>query len=156
MTRLARPLSRMAGTLALALGVASPAFAGETAVVPTRVIYPGEAIDAGLLEIVRLRSGKTRPAGVVNSPDELEGKVARRTLLPGRPIPLGSVREPYAVEAGAPVQVLFVQGPLTISLSAVPLQPGAVGDLIKMRNIDSGAVFTGTVMADGTVRVGAT
>ena len=37
----------------------------------------------------------------------------------------------------------------------VPLQPGSAGDLVKVRNLDSGAVFTGTVMADGTIRVGA-
>ena len=36
------------------------------------------------------------------------------------------------------------------------LQPGAAGDLVKVRNIDSGKILSGTVMADGTVRVGAT
>lgn len=159
MTRSARSFLRAGHGLAaaaMALILASPALASETAVVPTRVIYPGETIDAGTLDTVTLRQGKARLGAVVSSPEEVAGKVARRTLLPGRAIPLGSVREPYLVEAGAPVQVLFVQGSLTISLSAVPLQPGAVGDLIKLRNIDSGAVFTGIVMSDGTIRVGAT
>jgi len=35
------------------------------------------------------------------------------------------------------------------------LQPGAAGDFVRVRNIDSGKVFSGTVMADGTIRVGA-
>jgi len=37
----------------------------------------------------------------------------------------------------------------------VTLQPGAAGDLVKVRNIDSGKIFSGTVMADGSIRVSA-
>ncbi|TIO47611.1 MAG: flagella basal body P-ring formation protein FlgA, partial [Mesorhizobium sp.] len=46
-------------------------------------------------------------------------------------------------------------GALTISAAGVTLQPGAAGDLIKIRNVDSGKIISGTVMADGTIRVGA-
>ena len=53
------------------------------------------------------------------------------------------------------MQVYFIAGQLTISATAVTLQSGAAGDLVKVRNPDSGKVFSGTVMADGTVRVGA-
>jgi flagella basal body P-ring formation protein FlgA len=81
--------------------------------------------------------------------------VARRTLLPGRYIPLNSLRDAYIVEQGAPVQVMFVAGALTISATGVTLQPGSAGDLVKVRNIDSGKILSGTVMADGSVRVGA-
>lgn len=64
------------------------------------------------------------------------------------------MREAWLVEQGAAVQVLFVVGSLTISATVVTLQPGAAGDLIKVRNIDSGKIFAGTVMADGSIRVG--
>jgi flagella basal body P-ring formation protein FlgA len=37
----------------------------------------------------------------------------------------------------------------------MPLQPGAVGDTIRVRNVDSGATLTGVVMEDGTIRIGA-
>jgi flagella basal body P-ring formation protein FlgA len=37
----------------------------------------------------------------------------------------------------------------------VTLEPGSAGDVIKVRNMDSGRVFSGIVMADGTIRVGA-
>ncbi len=79
--------------------------------------------------------------------------MARRTLLPGRLIGLSAVRDAYLVETGKPVQVRFVQGVLEISVAGVPLQAGAAGDLVKVRNIDSGVVFTGTVMGDGSIRV---
>jgi flagella basal body P-ring formation protein FlgA len=125
-------------------------------VVPTRVIYPGEEVGPGALEEVPLKRGNRNLSGMAMVAEEVTGKVAERTLLPGRLIPLGSVREPYVVEAGAPVQVLFEQGALSISVTGVPLEPGSAGDLIKVRNMDSGAVFSGIVMADGTIRVGAT
>ena len=45
-------------------------------------------------------------------------------------------------------------GPLTITASAVSLQPGSPGDLIRVRNVDSGKVLSGTVLANGTIQVG--
>jgi flagella basal body P-ring formation protein FlgA len=53
------------------------------------------------------------------------------------------------------VRVIFMQGGLEIALSAVALQAGAAGDMVRLRNVDSGSVFDGVVMADGTVRVSA-
>jgi flagella basal body P-ring formation protein FlgA len=131
------------------------AAAQETTVVPKRVIYPGEALDATLVSQVNYKPRKL-PAPIAMVPEDVEGKVARRTLLPGRLIPLSYLREAYTVEAGSPVDIVFVSDGLVISVAGVPLQPGSVGDLIRVRNVDSGAVLTGTVMADGTVRVGAT
>ncbi|MET0169035.1 MAG: flagellar basal body P-ring formation chaperone FlgA, partial [Aliihoeflea sp.] len=59
------------------------------------------------------------------------------------------------VEAGKPVEMRFVHGPLTISATGVPLQPGSAGDIVRIRNLDSGQVVSGVVMADGTVRISA-
>lgn len=132
------------------------AAAQDMVMVPTRVIYPGEMVTTADVQAVALQRSTAGLPPIVYDRIEVEGRVARRTLLPGRLIALSSLREAYAVEAGKPVQVQFVQGSLTISAVAVPLQPGSAGDLIRVRNIDSGVVFSGIVMADGTVRVGAT
>ncbi|TGQ49824.1 flagellar basal body P-ring formation protein FlgA, partial [Mesorhizobium sp. M1C.F.Ca.ET.212.01.1.1] len=56
---------------------------------------------------------------------------------------------------GASVQVYFTAGALTISAAGVTLEPGAAGDQIKIRNTDSGKIISGTVMTDGTIKVGA-
>jgi flagella basal body P-ring formation protein FlgA len=142
--------------LALALGAGTaPALAEEVVLIPARVIYPGETIALAALKEVTLAPGKRKPDSVATTAQELDGKVAKRTLLPGRYIPVNAVREAWLVEQGASVEVYFISGALTISATAVTLQPGAAGDLVKVRNIDSGKVFTGTVMADGTIRVGA-
>ncbi len=142
--------------LALAMLAASaPALAQEVVLIPSRVIYPGETIVAGALKEVTLLPGKHSPDAVAVTLSELDGKVAKRTLLPGRYIPVNALRDAWLVEQGAPVQVYFVAGGLTISAAGVTLQSGSAGDQVKVRNIDSGKVFSGIVMADGTIRVGA-
>jgi flagellar basal body P-ring formation protein FlgA len=143
-----------AASLALLVS-AAPARAQEVVFIPNRVIYPGETIDLAVLKEVTLKPGKVIPPAVTFRVPELEGKVAKRTLLPGRYIPSAALREAWLVEQGASVQVMFVSGPLTISATAVTLQSGAAGDFVRVRNIDSGKVFSGTVMADGSIRVGA-
>jgi flagellar basal body P-ring formation protein FlgA len=134
---------------------AAPAIAEDVVLVPTRTIYPGDTISLDALREVMLKPGKRIPADVAYRPDELDGKVARRTLLPSRYIPVNSIREAYLVDQGAPVQVIFEAGALQISATAICLQPGSAGDIVKVRNLDSGKVFTAIVTGTGTVRVGA-
>ena len=141
--------------LAFACATQAPATAEELGVIPTRIIYPGETVAADSLQMARVRPGKPSTIAFAHDPSELVGKIAKRTLLPGRFVPLASVRDAFLVAQGAAVQVMFVEGGLTISMTAVTLEPGSAGDLVKVRNTDSGAIFSATVMADGTVRVGA-
>ena len=135
--------------------IASSQPAGEVVLIPNRVIYPGETIELAALKQVTLMAGKHKPDAVATRADELNGKIAKRTLLPGRYIPATAIREAWLVEQGAAVQVFFIVGGLTLSATAVTLQPGAAGDLVKVRNIDSGKILSGTVMADGSIRVSA-
>ena len=151
-----RPLRILLPALALAsLAGLAPAAAEGTVVVVTRIVYPGETINLDSIEEVAFTATKLPTSPIAVLPEEVEGKVARRTLLPGKLIPVSSLREPFLVQAGAPVSVLFIEGGLMIAATAVPLEPGALGDLVKLRNMDSGKIFTGIVMRDGTVRVGA-
>lgn len=142
----------LAAVAALAAAIV-PVAAEQTIVVTNRVIYPGQAISADALDEVPLRRVLRDPTAVLHVPDQLAGKVARRTLLPGRLIAANSVRDAYLVEPGAPVQLVYVHGPLTIHATGMPLQTGIAGERIRLRNVDSGIVVTGTVMDDGTVRI---
>lgn len=144
----------MSVALMLLAGV-SPVFAGEIAVVTNRVVYPGETIEAGMLQEVPLVRGNRKLGPIFQDAGKLHGKVARRTILPGRLIPPNSVRDAFLVQTGAPVEAVLVDKNLVITVTAVSLEPGAAGDVVKLRNVDSGRIFSGVVMADGTVRVGA-
>ena len=129
------------------------ASAGEPmAVIPKRVIYPGETVQAHMPEMVPVTNPNIR-RDYASSMDQVEGMVARRTLLPGRVVPVSSVREAYTVKRGGVVTMIFSQGGLTITAPGSPLKNGSVGDFIRVRNINTGVMVSGTVMADGTVRV---
>ncbi|MBX3582168.1 MAG: flagellar basal body P-ring formation protein FlgA [Rhizobiaceae bacterium] len=135
--------------------LSAEAGAQEIVLVPNRVIYPGETIDQAALKEVTLRAGRIVPTGAAVHVAELDGKVTKRTLLPGRYIPAAALRQAWVVEQGAAVLMTFIAGGLTISATGVTLQPGAAGDIVRVRNIDSGKILSGVVMADGSIRVGA-
>ncbi len=78
------------------------------------------------------------------------GKVARRTLLPGQAIPTNAVGEPKLVTIGATVRVVYKEDGLTIATYASALQAGAVGDVVSVRNIESGLTISGIVQRDGS------
>jgi flagella basal body P-ring formation protein FlgA len=84
---------------------------------------------------------------------DIVGKVARRTLLPGRPIPSIAVEEPRAVSTGSQVQLVYEQEGIVIVTTAQALQNGYVGQVVQVRNMDSGQVVSGLVQSDGSIRV---
>ena len=49
--------------------------------------------------------------------------------------------------------MVYIDGGLQIVTTGAAMQDGAVGDYIKLRNVDSGVVVSGQVQADGTVLV---
>jgi len=120
--------------------------------VPRVTIYPGQMIEGSMLvdRAFRLNGAKS----VTMSKDDLIGKVARQTLLPGRPINNDAVRTPHSITQGQAALVVFQSGALTITATAVALQNGGTGDVVSVRNVDSGRIIKGTIGADGAVHVG--
>ena len=121
--------------------------------VPTIVIYPGDVIRDNLIVDRDLSLPPFAVGSVIENRSALIGKVARRTLLPGKPIPIIGVADPKVISNGSQVRVVFEEGGLTISTYATALQAGGVGDIIKLRNPESGLILSGTIQADGTVHV---
>jgi flagella basal body P-ring formation protein FlgA len=121
--------------------------------VPRATLYPGDVIGEEQLADRAFIAHTVARASVFEGREGLLGKVARRTLLPGQPIPLNAIRDPYVVMQGKAAMVVFEFGGLTITSHATALQNGGIGEVVSLRNNDSGAVIKGTVAADGTVRL---
>jgi flagella basal body P-ring formation protein FlgA len=160
---LARPGAVVQGLrAALALFVMSPhsaAIADGPNILPVPVItiYPGDVIkDDWLADRDFPAARGTSNSTVVTSRAAIAGKIARRTLLPGSPIPLSAVAYPKLVANGAKVRLVFEEGPLAITAYGIALQAGSAGDVIPVRNLASGMTVSGTVQADGSIRVGGT
>lgn len=137
------------------VGMAEPCVAADVKlVVPNVTIYPGDIIaDAQIIDR-DFPMGATGKIPIAEERSMVVGKVARRTLLPGKPIPLMGVRDPDTIARGGTVIAMYKAGGLTITSIVTPLRAGQVGDVIEARNIDSGQVIRGVVQADGTLRVG--
>lgn len=141
-------------TMALLVNTMPVNAAGLQLPVPRITLYPGDAIRSDHLTD-RIFYPRAQPRNAVyRNHDDIIGKVARRTLLPGQPIPVNALRDPYLVVQGRTIQIVFRDGPLTITGYAVALQSGSEGDVIRARNVDSGAIVKGIVESDGSVRVG--
>jgi flagella basal body P-ring formation protein FlgA len=123
--------------------------------VPSVTIYPGDVIAGGMLTLGDFPAGTAENLAVAGSAEELVGKVARRTLLPGRLIARNAVSVPMVVQKGTIVPAVYRHGELTITASVLALQSGALGEVIQVRNIDSGKTIVGAVRPDGSIAVGA-
>lgn len=141
--------------LALAAFACGPAHAQELLLpVPSVTIYPNEEIgEEHVGERAFIAATVTR-GSVQEDRTQIVGKVAKRTLIKGQPVPVNALREPYLVLSGKPATVVFEDGALTITSQATALQSGSIGDQVALRNTESGLTIRGTVSRDGTVRVG--
>jgi flagella basal body P-ring formation protein FlgA len=147
--------------LASGMILAMPAFAamaGPTedtklyAMVPTTVIYPGQIIAAGQVKRVEV-TNPNLSGDYATDFSQVEGMITKNTLVPDRAIYVSSLREPFAVTHGQQVKLIYSNGSLQITALGTPLQDGSVGELIRVRNNDSGLTINATVLSPGIVQV---
>ena len=138
----------------LAFGASAPTQAAPEGLllpVPAVTLYPGDVItDAHLVD----RAFRVAARVSIDNRLAIVGKVARRTLLPGQPIPLNAVDDPKVVRRGVPTQVVFRESDLVITGIVEPMASASVNEMVKARNPDTGLMVVGIVQADGTIRVG--
>jgi len=107
-------------------------------VVPQVAIYPGDKIREGLLTTKVIRANGAVLSAVFKSRADLEGRVARRTLVPGQPITRDAIRTSYVVTQGQRVSIQFQSESISIVMTGTAVQSGSVGDVISVRNTDTG------------------
>lgn len=138
----------------LFLAAAFQAVAGGIAVpVPSVAVHAGDVMTSELLVERRLVVNEAAARSYVVAREQVVGKVARRALMAGAAIPLNALREPWLFKDGERVVIQFASGGLNIRGAGVALQPGVLGELISVRNIDTGVTVRGVVQADGSVQV---
>jgi flagella basal body P-ring formation protein FlgA len=136
-----------------AAACAAPSLAQEALIpTPKAVIYPGDIIlDEMLADVPNAARDGSGP--FVNSRSLIVGKAARLTLLPGHAIPFSGVSNRKLVSNGAEVKLVFSEGDLFIMTTGSALQDGSIGDIVRVRNDDSGVTVSGAVQPDGSVQV---
>ena len=125
---------------------AAPAFASS--VVPARPI-PASSVVTGADVLLQ----EPTVPGAASQFDQVLGLEARVTLYPGRPIMIGDLGPPAIVDRNDIVQLVYQRGALSIFAEGRALDRGAIGERIRIMNIDSRAVITGVLLSDKTVKV---
>ena len=122
---------------------------------PKAVIYPGDVIREDMLVDSDPNATRDRAGVFVEDRAAIVGKVAKLTLLPGRLIPYEGVSSRKLIANGAEVRLVYAEDGLLIVTDGMALQDGSTGDLIRVRNSDSGVTVSGVVQSDGSIKVGA-
>lgn len=121
--------------------------------VPIASIRPGDTLTADMVVERKLVASGAAMRAHFTSRDSVVGKVARRPLAVGVAIPLNALRDAHVFKEGERVVVEYSSGSLSIRTLGVALQPGIVGQPVRVRNADTGVIVTGIARGDGTVEV---
>ncbi|MOA51381.1 flagellar basal body P-ring biosynthesis protein FlgA [compost metagenome] len=89
----------------------------------------------------------------LTSLDSLAGAEAVRDLAPGTVLTAQMFKIPPVIKQGAIVTVTLVTGDITLITSAQARSNGAVGQVIKVMNLDSKREFTARVIGPDRVEV---
>jgi len=145
----------------LALAASLSAFLPAAAVaemrdipVPAAVVYAGDQIAQGMLVDKQFSVPDAAAGNYVLSRQQVEGLYAKRTLLPGKPIPLSYLKLKEAVVQGVLTKATFEKNGLVISTFLIPLQSGVEGQFIDARNPEYGRTVKALVKSDGSLQVG--
>ncbi|MDP1701097.1 MAG: flagellar basal body P-ring formation chaperone FlgA [Aestuariivirga sp.] len=147
--------------LAVAVSVAASFFVPVTAFadmrdipVPAAVVYAGDQIVQGMLIDKPFSVPDAAAKNYVLQRRQVEGLYAKRTLLPGKPIPLAYVKLKDSVVQGVLTKATFEMNGLVISTFLIPLQSGVAGELVDARNPEYGRTIKALVKPDGSLQVG--
>lgn len=84
---------------------------------------------------------------------EIIGKAANKNLNKNNPIFSGDIKNPVIVTKNSTVSAIYKNKAIEVKALAVALEDGGAGDVIRLKNFDSGKQFKGLVQEDGSVLV---
>lgn len=123
----------------------------ELPVATTRLLA-GTVLRPGDVRMARVLVASVR-GEVLHSTHDAVGMQIRHPVMPGEPLPVGSVSHPTLVVRGAIVQVMLDTTGLSLLAQGVAQESGATGDRIRVLNPVSRAVVEAEVIGAGRVRV---
>jgi flagella basal body P-ring formation protein FlgA len=127
------------------IAVSGAAAAPTVLPAPARDIARGDIITEDDIEF-REHVGPDA-ARFLSDADFIIGKEARRPLVKGAPLRAGDLHAPIIMKRGATATIVLEAPGLRLTQIASALESGAIGDLIRFRNINSGAEIRAVVLS---------
>jgi flagellar basal body P-ring formation protein FlgA len=122
--------------------------------VPVRTLAAGDLLVTSQLAERRFRAEWVARNAFAPNTIVLGGMVALRTLPKGRPIALADIGPQPDVIAGDIITAVFDGGALQIAAPMLALEAGVSGEMVRLRNPDTGAEISGRVAGFKRVTVG--
>jgi flagella basal body P-ring formation protein FlgA len=129
------------------------------------LLWPAEALADAVIIVRTIVAGQViAAADVTTVPDDLEaavstpaaaiGLAAAGTLYPGDVLRPSDLVAPVAIRRNAVITLVFQGGGLTIATQGRALDDGVSGAAIRVMNLSSRAIVTGTVRDTDHVDIG--
>lgn len=145
----------MVATAAFGCTVVARADSRPTVVVPLLGIPAGTIITGSMVEerqSVGLSDGRRE---TVASTSDVVGRIARQWLPAETTISRLDLRSVPIVRVGAFVDIVFEAHGVFLTAQGLVLEPGGIGDTIRVRNVRSGVIVGGRVLGAARVAVDA-
>ena len=119
----------------------------------SKFIKAGDIITANDITLVKTKINKIKGDYITNENDII-GMQAKKVLANGSLIKRSELRNPLVIKINDPVNILYYSNNIRLKTSGTALGSGSVGDMIKVKNEDTGAVLLGQIINKNTVQVG--
>lgn len=151
--RVAIAVSLFAGGRLLKHGVVSPLVSIKERVVVAKRALPRGAVvtQADLALVERERTNASLDA--LRDPEAVIGLRARRSLAAERVLQAGDFERVPRIERGDRVTIVLQHGPLLIQAQGKAQETGAIGEWIRVVNLDSKREVSGRIDREGRVHV---
>ena len=140
------------GLLLAGLGVApmtTPA-AAQDVWVATHMLMPGDVLRA---DDVAAQTPNRPMSFAIPASRDITGQEVKRRIPSGQALSHRDVGPATLVKANTPVEVLWQTGPLALVMQGRALEPGALGQDIRVLNTSTSRTIHATVTGDGKVEV---
>ncbi len=116
----------------------------------SRKIQKGETIKEGDIEIVE-HPKRFEDRNIVLKKEDLIGKVIKNNVSAKNPVPIRSIDKPLMVKKSSSVSMVYRAPSIEILAKGTAMQDGALGDMVSIKNVSSGAIVHGKVVSDNQV-----
>lgn len=111
--------------------------------VAAKKIAAGSLINKKQIKVVKLSCFKRHDVALDAA--KVVGMEALENILSGNPFPLASLAEPVVINVGDLVDVIVREKSISIRASCIALEPGRLGQQIRLRNPKTNRVLLGIV-----------
>ena len=124
----------------------------ETVVVSRRPLVRGQTLTAADVRLSETDTSRLHKAYFTRV-DDVVGLRSKRAVAAGKTLHAGLLQREELVRRGAQVEIIADGGGLLVTMRGKALANGGRGDRIRVKNLNSGRVVTGTVRGRGVVEV---